>query len=458
MFLHIDCNTFYASCEVSLRPDLKGKPVVVANCNEAGGGIILALTKEAKALGLKRGNPVFQVSDVLKKHNVVMFRANLPKYVDISKRLMQVMKDQEIVLNFKQYSVDEFFGELPLSEPAALREYALKVKNHIERCMSIPVSCGVSATYTLAKVATWYAKHYPAYEGVCVLPADKYEVALRGLPIEDVWGVGRRTVPQMHSLNIHTAWDLTQRSAVEIEHRFRVTGLRTWQELQGTPCISIDNPALQKSIAHTRTFARMTADKERLHSYVSDFAVSAARKLRDQHGVCSEVSTFVATNPHRSDLAQYSDTATVRLPVATADTRLIARAALEALDKIFRENYMYKRAGVILSDIATDACVQLDLFAQSAEQHEKSKALMSALDHLTTRYGMDSVRLASQDAPQAPPNGESFVKGGIAFDVFPAEGDGGMGRQDSLSLGGGGLSFQPLRNETTDINDIIEVK
>ena len=425
MFLHIDCNSFYASCEVALRPDLKGKPVVVANCNEAGGGIILALTKEAKALGLKRGNPVFQVTDILNKHDVAVFPANLPKYVDISKRLMQVVKDQEVVLDFKQYSVDEFFGQLPLTDPEALRQCALQVKQHIEHCTGIPVSCGVSTTYTLAKVATWYAKHYPAYECVCVLPPDKYEIALRRLPIEDVWGIGRRTVPQMHALNIHTAWDFTQRSAHEIERRFRITGLRTWQELRGTPCISIDNPAMQKSIAHTRTFARMTADKERLHSYISDFAVAAARKLRDQHSVCTQVSAFIATNPHRDDLPQYADSATVRLPAATADTRLIVRAALDALDALFRSGFMYKRAGVVLTDITSDAAVQLDLFTQSAEQHHKSKALMGVLDRLTTRYGMDSVRLASQSSAEEKPD---------------------------LT------NFQPLRNQTTDINDIIEVK
>ena len=121
MILHIDCNTFYASCEVSLRPDLIGKPVAVANCNEAGGGIILALTKEAKALGLKRGDPVFKVNDILNKNNVAVFPCNLPKYVDISRRLMQVVKEQDMVLNFKQYSVDEFFGELPLTDPELVK-------------------------------------------------------------------------------------------------------------------------------------------------------------------------------------------------------------------------------------------------------------------------------------------------------------------------------------------------
>lgn len=425
MILHIDCNSFYASCEVSLRPDLKDKPVVVANCNEAGGGIILALTKEAKALGLKRGNPVFQVKDVLNKNNVAVFAANLPKYVDISRRLMQVVKEQEIVLDFIQYSVDEFFGELPIDDPGQLRVYALKVKEHVEQCTGIPVSCGVSLTYTLAKVATWYAKHYAGYEGVCVLPEDKVDVALKGLPIADVWGIGRRTAPQLAMMGIATAWEFAQRSAAEVERRFTVVGLRTWRELHGERCISIENPAMQKSIAHTRTFTYMTSDKKQMQTYVSNFAVAAARKLRDQHGICRQVTTFVATNRHRDDLDQYSDAATVKMNVSTSDAREITKAALDALEKVFRSGFMYKRAGVILGDINSDECIQLDLFDSSAETYKKSRKLMGAMDSINSMYGMNSVRLASQ-----------------GFDLFTPD----------LT------NFQPPKNETTDINDIIEVR
>lgn len=425
MVLHIDCNSFYASCELSLRPDLQGKPVVVANCNEAGGGIILALTKEAKALGLKRGNPVFQVKDVLNKHNVAVFAANLPKYVDISRRLMQVVKEQEIVQNFVQYSVDEFFGELPIDDPKQLREYAIKVKSHVEQCTGIPVSCGVSLTYTLAKVATWYAKHYSGYKGVCVLPADKIEKALRGLAINEVWGIGRRLAPRMEALGIHTAWDFTQKLPYEVQNRFKVTGLRTWRELHGEPCINIESPKQQKSIAHTRTFTYMTADLQQMQTYVTNFAVAAARKLRDQHSLCREVTTFIATNPHRNDLPQYSNGTSVKLKSGSADARVISKAAVDALETIFKPGFQYKRAGVILSDLDADAHVQLDLFEDTGEELMRSKKLMGVMDKINVKYGMNSLRLASQGFDTTKPN---------------------------LT------NFQPYKNETTDINDIIVVK
>ena len=258
--IHIDCNAFFASCEVSLRPDLRGKPVVVANCNEAGGGVILALTKEAKALRLKRGDPVFKVKNVLNQHNVAVFPASHSKYSNISRQLMQAVREQDIVLNFTQYSVDEFFGALPLEDKDELKETASKVKAHIEQSTGIPVSCGLATTYTLAKVATWYAKHYNGYGGICVLPKEKVEVALKGMPITDLWGV------------------------------------RTWKELHGIPAINIDRLSRQKSIVHSHTFAFMTSDKTQLHTYIADYAMAAARKLRDQHYVCQGVSVFLCTN------------------------------------------------------------------------------------------------------------------------------------------------------------------
>ena len=425
MILHIDCNSFFASCEVALRPDLQGKPVVVANCNEAGGGIILALTKEAKALGLKRGNPVFKVKDLLNRQNVAVFPANLPKYADISHRLMQVVKDQGLVLNFKQYSIDEFFGELPTDDTEELRKTALNIKSHIEQCSGIPVSCGLSLSYTLGKVATWFAKHYSGYNGVCVLPKDKIEVALKNLDISDIWGIGYRTAPRLKANGVATALDFYNLSEYTVRRWLNINGVRTWQELHGTPAIDIDNPPKQKSIAHSRTFTYMVSDIDKISSFVSEYAVAVARKLRDQHGVCQTVSVFLSTNPHRDDLEQYSNYASVKLNVPTADTRIISASAIEALHSIYRQNLQYKRAGVWLTDITSDSAIMMDLFESKPEDLEKSKKLMTVLDELTTKYGMDSVKLGIQ-----------------GFD------------NPNMDL----TNFQPLKNQTTNIDDIIEVK
>lgn len=426
MILHIDCNSFYASCEVSLRPELKGKPVVVANYNEAGGGIILALTKEAKALGLKRGNPVFQVRQVLERNGVVVFPANLQKYVDISKRIMQVVQEQDMVQAFHRYSVDEFFAEIPEMDKTDTTDYVAIVKEAIEHGTGIPVSCGISVTYTLAKVATWYAKRYPGYKGICVLQPADIEKALRGVPVADVWGVGYRSAPKMGRMGIKTAWDYSQKPQAFIQKSFHLPGVRTWMELRGQRAVDITTPPKQQTIMHSRTFTYMTDSRETLAAYIANYTVAAARKLRDQHSVCRSVTVFVNTNRHRQDLRQYSNAATVRLLGATDSTTDLVKAADKAFGSIFQENYQYKRAGVVLGEIADSGSVEQDLFV-SADKVQRQRRLMAATDSINTRYGMDMVHLASQAYRRDEHQPADQVK------------------------------FEPLRNETTNIDDVITV-
>ena len=402
MILHIDCNAFFASCEVSLRPELRGKPVVVANYNEAGGGVILALTKEAKALGLRRGNPVFQVKQLLEDRQVTMLPVNHARYREISRRLMVLVREQGIVLDVHQYSVDEFFGSLPVDEVSELRMYINKVKLAIEEGLGIPVSCGASVTYTLAMVATWYAKRHDGYGGICVLPRDKVEVALKGLPVQEVWGVGHQTIRKMHKLGIKTAWDYAQKGREFIQRQFHLPGMHTWLELNGTPCIALLAPPQRRSIMHSRTFVRMTDSQEKLHTYISNFAVGAACKLREHHALCRSVTVFIRTNRHREDLSQYDGQATERLETATADTVTIVKAAVRALARVFKPYYLYKQAGVVLADIVSDEAQEQDIFAPQSEDPSRQRRLMQATDAINTRFGMNMIRLACQgtDSPK----------------------------------------------------------
>ena len=222
MFLHIDCNSYFASCEVATRPGLEGKPVVVANDNEAGGGIILALTAEAKALGLKRGIPLFKVRNLLKLNHVVICPPDHKKYRRISKQIMSAVQEQAIVLDFVQYSVDEFFGSLPVEEPDEVRHYVSRVKEMITSTTGIPVSCGCSQSYTLAKVATHYAKHYKGYHGICVLTPENRRKALSMLDIADVWGIGRKNQKKLIERGIRTAQDFVDCDEKMVESLFTV--------------------------------------------------------------------------------------------------------------------------------------------------------------------------------------------------------------------------------------------
>lgn len=397
MYLHIDCNSYFASCEVATRPGLEGKPVVVANDNEAGGGIILALTAEAKALGLKRGIPLFKVRNLIRLNNVVICPVDHKKYRRISRQIMEAVQRQAIVLDFVQYSVDEFFGSLPVEEPDEVRLYARKVKEMITSTTGIPVSCGCSQSYTLAKVATHYAKQYKGYEGICVLTPESRHKALSMLDIADVWGIGRKNRKKLQDRGIRTAQDFVDCDEKMVESLFTVAGIRTWRELQGIPSIDLHRPAQQRSIMQSRTFVYMTDRFDDLEQYIRTFATACAAHLRQQHSVCRAVTVFLSTNRHRDDLAQYRNSGSVKLPSPTADTPTIIKAALAALQQLYRQGFLYKQAGVILTDISEEQGMQLDLFTEP--QDERRRKLMQVADELNKRFGDDTISLGPLTHP-----------------------------------------------------------
>lgn len=386
------------SCELVSRPDLKGTPVVVANNNDNNGGIILALNPEAKAIGLKRGNPLFQVTKIIEKHHVTVIDVHHHFYHEVSRHIMEEVQKTEMVLDFVQYSVDEFFGTMPEDDPTLLRDYLKTLKDLILRETGIPVSCGAGMSYTLAKTATWFAKHYPAYQGVCIMPADKREAALNKVPVKEVWGIGRRSIRKIEESGVKTALDYAQRPETWVNRLFGVTGLRTWKELNGTPAITLTSHERQKSIMYSRTFAHMTGSKSVLLRELSSYASAATRRLREQNSLCQTVTVFLATNRHRTDLPQYSNDKTIKLSTATDDSITINEAVRQLLDSLFREYYQYKQAGVILGQLQHSEGVQLDLFATGQVQEKARKQrLMKAIDDINQRFGRNQIHFAVQD-------------------------------------------------------------
>ena len=408
MYVHLDCNNFFVSCELVSRPELRGTAVVVANNNGNDGGIILALNQEAKAVGLKRGNPIFQVKRLIETHHVTVIDVHHHLYHDISHRIMDLVRETEMVLNFVQYSVDEFFGEIPDDNPAAIRGYLRQLKDLILDKTSIPVSCGAGQSYTLAKTATHFAKRHSGYRGICVITPDKREKALSLLAIEDVWGIGRRRVKEIRANGIKTALDFALRDENAIHKRYGVTSARTWKELNGVPAIVLASHEKQKSIMYSRTFAQMTSGIKVLQRELSNYAVAATRRLRVQKALCRTVTVFLTTNRHRADLAQYSNEATLRLSTATDDSTQIIAAVTHLLQKIFLPGYQYKQAGVVLAELQHTNSVQLDLFLDNQSQEiERHRRLMRAIDGINSKYGTNRVHFAVQghDAQDEQPAG-----------------------------------------------------
>ena len=397
MFIHIDCNNFFVSCELVSRPELKGTPVVVANDNGNNGGIILALNAEAKAVGLKRGNPLFQVTEIIEKKQVTVIDVHHHLYHEVSHHIMDEVRKTEMVLDFVQYSVDEFFGFMPEDDPTLLREYLQKLKDLIMEKTGIPVSCGAGLSYTLAKTATWFAKRYPAYKGICIMPADKRETALAKVPVKEVWGIGRRSIKKIETQGIQTALDYTHRSEAWVNRQFGITGVRTWKELKGVPAITLASHERQKSIMYSRTFAHMTSNKTLLLRELSNYASAATRRLREQGSLCQTVTLFLATNRHRADLPQYYADDTIRLSTATDDSAQVIQAVTVLLERIYKESYQYKQAGVILGQLQDNKGVQLDLFAaDQVSEQAKQKRLMQAIDGINKRFGSNQIHFAIQ--------------------------------------------------------------
>lgn len=392
MIVHIDCNNFFASCEVADHPELIGKPVVVANANEAGGGIILALSAEAKQLGLKRGNPIFQVKKIIEQQMVTIMPVNHKRYREISKYIMQLVVEQDIVQNFRQYSIDEFFGEIPLDTEAEVKNYITKVKNLITNKTKIPVSCGCSQTYTLAKVATWYAKHYAGYKGVCVLSEANRTKALKNLNITDVWGIGRANSRFLAENGIVFALDFANLPDYYVKHKLGVSGHRTWCELNGQPTIELNKHDNQKSIMHSRTFAFMINDKNKLQELLATFSADVAAKLRAQKSVCGLVTVFLQTNIHRPDLSQYSASDSSKFSTPTQDTALITTFALKILNQIYHPVFQYKKMGIVLSNIVPDSAIQLNLF--DTRDIHRSEKLMRTIDEINKRFGDETIHSA----------------------------------------------------------------
>ncbi len=383
----VDCNNFFVSCERVFHPGLRKKPVVVLSNND---GCVIARSNESKAMGIKMGVPFYQIKNLVEKSGLHVFSTNFALYGDMSRRVMSVIRG--MVGHIEIYSIDEAFIDLNgITDPAA---FGRMLSEKVERWTGIPVSVGIAPTKTLAKVGSRFAKNYPGYYGCCVIdtPA-KRQKGLSLFPVKDVWGIGRRYAKQLDYYGIKTAADYLEWNRQRVKREFGMPGVRTWLELQGTPCSDLETTAGKKSITRSRSFHEAIADYGQLRSVIADFAAICAAKLRDQKGYASEISVFIHTNYFREDLAQYSNSARLTFEVPTADARELVKAAASVLKRIYREGYSYKQAGVTVAGIVNGS-VQTALF--DPVNRDRQEKLLKSLDSIRNRMGDRAVRVASQ--------------------------------------------------------------
>ena len=392
MFALADCNNFFASCERVFRPDLQGKPVIVLSNND---GCAVARSNEAKALGIKMGAPFFKIRHIVEKNDVAVFSGNMALYGDMSQRVRWVLEDFAPAVEV--YSIDEAFLDLRGMENLDFDAYAKKISSECWRLTSIPVSVGIAPTKTLAKIASKLCKQYPKLRGGCYMhrPQD-IEKVLRKFPIEDVWGIGRKSCAKLLSMGVKTAWDYSQLPENTVRKMLALPGVRTWRELRGEPCIEFeDGFEAKQSICVSRSFAKEITDVDELSEQIANFASSMAEKLRQQHSVACEMAVFAYTNRFKDNEPQTYGNSLVHFEQPTNDQRTIVSSAVAAARELYKRGYGYKKAGVVATHIIQESDVVHSLF-EDTQASEREHRITSALDAINGTFGRGTVKLAAQ--------------------------------------------------------------
>ena len=383
MYALADCNNFFASCERVFRPELNGKPVIVLSNND---GCAVARSNEAKALGIKMGDPYFKIRSIVEHNHVAVFSSNFALYGDMSRRVQEVLRDFAPVV--EQYSIDEAFLDLNGLKDKDFDAYAKEISRACWKYTSIPVSVGIAPTKTLAKIASKLCKQYPRLKGGCYLyrPQD-IEKVLRKYPVADVWGIGRRSVPKLEAMGVRTAWDYTQLPPAAVRKLFALPGYRTWQELRGVPCIAFEDLIEpRQSICVSRSFAHEITALPDLAAQVGNFAQSAVAKLREQGSLAVELAVFAMTNRFKQELPQATAGLCVTLPDPTADHRTLVLSAVDACRRLYRPGLAYKKAGVVITRLIQASDHVPSLFEDPAAAGREMR-LSGAIDQIHRSFG-----------------------------------------------------------------------
>jgi len=388
MFGLVDVNNFYASCEQLFRPDLRSQPVVVLSNND---GCVVARSPMAKAMGIKMAQPAFQLRDHSQGAGLVMLSSNYPLYADMSSRVMATLESLSPAVEV--YSIDEAFAALDGMSRPQLERWGRDARATISRDQGLIVGVGIAPTKTLAKVANWAAKKWPATGGVVVLTDPERCRRLLSLqPLQEVWGVGRRLCRRLNEEGVYTALDLAEYDPDRLQRQYSVVLARTARELAGTSCLDLElAPPPKQQIVVSRSFGDRVTSLPVLQEALSNYVARAAEKMRSEGMATLQVAVFVRTSWFSPSAPRYSNTAVGRFPGPTADTRDLLALTRQLLQRIWRPGFRYAKAGVMLTDLVAQGGRQEDLFLSP----ERDPRVMQALDHIN-RAGHGRVTFASQ--------------------------------------------------------------
>jgi len=394
MFALVDVNSFYASCEKVFRPDLKNQPVIVLSNND---GCVIARSAESKSLGIKMGQPWFQIKSQQFPVRLNVFSSNYSLYHDMSVRVSTVL--EEMAPATEIYSIDESFLDITgIDHCESYEDYGRRVRERVRTVTGLTVGVGMGPTKTLAKSAQWASKEWPQFGGVLALTSGnpvRTEKLLARQPVEEVWGVGRRISKKLNAVGIITALDLARSNPAFIRKNFSVVLERTVRELAGESCIALEEaPPAKQQIVCSRSFGERVTTLQGLRQAICKHAERAAEKLRQEGQYCRHISAFIKTSPFSPGEPYYGNVAGEKLTVATQDTRDIIAVALKSLEHIWRDGHRYAKAGVMLGDFSPAATAQLSLF-DDRPPRPASAQLMEVLDKVNNS-GLGKLWFAGQ--------------------------------------------------------------
>ncbi|WKZ30995.1 MAG: Y-family DNA polymerase [Candidatus Dojkabacteria bacterium] len=394
----VDCNNFFVSCERAFNPKFKDRPVLVLSNND---GCVVARSNEVRQLNIPMGVPYYQVEALVKKHNVKVFSSNYPLYIDMSRRVLRILKNRIPKVEF--YSIDEAFLDLEGYNPQQIGAQMRSLRADILTWTGIPVSIGVAATKTLAKIGSEVAKKNPELGG-CVdfgnMTHEEQDCVLESLPVSEVWGVGRQLSKKYEKIGVDSVLDLKRMDGKTVRKMATVAGYRTWLELNGTRCFEVhQDHSYRESIAYTRSFGYKVTRKEEILESVAFYAASASEKLRRQGCAASSMYLFLIIKNSQESQHKYSTLyKKVNFQMPSFETQDIAAYATQAASEIFRPGYRYKKAGVCLYNIVPLDSLQLQLWGRISSEESVAKRinLNKYIDSINLKWGRGAVRIASE--------------------------------------------------------------
>ena len=392
MFVLVDCNNFYASCERVFQPQWEGKPVVILSNND---GCVIARSNEAKALNIPMGAPAFKYKQQFKQQGVKVFSSNYPLYGDMSNRVMTIL--EKYTPNLEIYSIDEAFLYFKGFDLFNLEQEGQRMRKQVRKWTGIPVSVGIAPTKALAKIANKIAKKFmKRTQGVYAIDTEEKRIkALRWTKIGDVWGVGRKHKIRLEAIGVCNALQFTQLPDAWVRKHMSVLGLRLKKDLSGVSSIKLEEIIpVKKGIATTRSFEGTITQFSDLEERISTFATSCAEKMRKQRSSCNALLVFVRSDPHKKGGFPYRNSCVLPLPYATNSSILLSKHAVMGLQKIFKKGVHYKKAGVMIMGLIPTEKRQLSIFQNNNNKH---LTLMQSVDRIHKRFGPHRIKLANQD-------------------------------------------------------------